>query len=110
MGMLLRIAARWVRIRVVLLDRLFYRSDVIRAVEAMGLDWLMAAKTSKGLRGMADEARRMGRPCFRYTMNPGKPRRVSFYVFTVMTEDGKLHFFASSREVRYLGTGLGSTG
>ena len=96
---LLRYAARWIRIRVVLLDRLFYSSSVIRAVEAMGLDWLMAAKTSKGLRRRADEARRMGRPCFRYTMNPGKPSQTSFHVFTVPAEKGGYHFFASSLEV-----------
>lgn len=99
---LLRVALRWVRIRVVLLDRLFYRSDIIRAVEAMGLDWLMAARSSKGLRRRADQARRMGHPCFRYTMNLGKPSQTSFHVFTVPAEKGGYHFFASSREVRYL--------
>lgn len=32
-GVLLRYAAKWVRVGVVLLDRFFYRSDVIRAIE-----------------------------------------------------------------------------
>ena len=100
---LLRVALRWIRVCVVLLDRFFYSSSVIKAVEGLGLDWLMAAKTSKRMRRQANQARRMGRPCFRYTMNPGKESETCFHVFTVPAEDGGLHYFASSREARYLG-------
>lgn len=50
---LLRYALRWIRICVVLLDRFFYRADVIGTVEGLGLDWLMAAKKSKRMRRMA---------------------------------------------------------
>jgi len=100
---LLRYALRWIRVCVVLLDRFFYSSAVIRAVEGLGLDWLMAARKSKRMRKRAREARRMGRPCFRYTMNPGKMNETCFHVFTVQAEDGGLHYFASSREARYLG-------
>jgi len=99
---LLRYALRWIRIGIVLLDRFFYRSDVVRAVEALGLDWLMAARTSKGLRRKAEQARMRGRGCFRYTMNPGKVNQVSFIVFTVPAEKGGLHYFAVSRGVRNL--------
>jgi hypothetical protein len=99
---LLRYALRWIRIRVVLLDRFFYRADVIKAVESLGLDWLMAAKTSKGMRRMAEEARERGQPCFLYTMNPGKPSEACFHVFTTPSEKGGYHYFASSREARYL--------
>lgn len=100
---LLRYAARWIRVCVVLLDRFFYRADIIRAVEGLGLDWLMAARKSKRMRRRAEQARMEGRPCFRYTMNPGKMNETCFHVFTVPTEDGGLHYFASSREARYLG-------
>ena len=100
---LLRYAARWVRVCVVLLDRFFYSSAVIRAVEGLGLDWLMAARKSKRMRRQANQARRMGRPCFRYTMNPGKMNETGFHVFTVPADKGGYHYFASSREARYLG-------
>jgi hypothetical protein len=99
---LLGYALRWIRVSVVLLDRFFYRADVIKAVESLGLDWLMAAKTSDGMRGMAEEARDRGEPCFRYTMNPGKANEACFFVFTVPSEKGGYHYFASSREARYL--------
>ena len=100
---LLRYALRWIRVCVVLLDRFFYRADVIRVVEGLGLDWLMAARKSKRMRRRAEQARRMGRPCFRYTMNPGKMNETCFHVFTVPAEKGGYHFFASSREARILG-------
>jgi len=100
---LLRYAARWIRVSVVLLDRFFYSSAVIKAVEAMGLDWLMAARKSKRMRRRAREAREEGRACFRYTMNPGKESETGFHVFTVPSEKGGYHYFASSRETRYLG-------
>jgi len=100
---LLRYAARWIRVCVVLLDRFFYSSSVIKAVEGLGLDWLMAARKSKRMRRQANQARRMGRPCFRYTMNPGKDNETCFHVFTVPAEKGGYHFFASSREARILG-------
>jgi hypothetical protein len=99
---LLKYTLRWIRVRLVLLDRFFYRADVIQAVESLGLDWLMAAKTSDGMRRMAGEARDRGQPCFRYTMNPGKGNETCFYVFTVPSEKGGYHYFASSREARYL--------
>jgi len=99
---LLRVALRWIRVCVVLLDRFFYSSSVIKAVEGLGLDWLMAARKSKRMRRQANQARRMGRPCFRYTMNPGRESETCFHVFTVPAEDGGYHFFASSREARYL--------
>jgi len=85
------------------IDWFFYRSDVIRVVEGLGLDWLMAARKSKRKRRQANQARRMGRPCFRYTMNPGKDNETCFHVFTVPAEKGGYHFFASSREARILG-------
>ena len=100
---LLGVALRWIRVSVVLLDRFFYSSAVIRAVEGLGLDWLMAAKKSKGMRRQAEKARRMGLPCFWYTMNPGKENETCFHVFTVPSEKGDYHYFASSREARYLG-------
>ena len=100
---LLTYALRWIRVSVVLLDRFFYGSAVIKAVEALGLDWLMAARKSKRMRRMAGEAREEGRSCFRYTMNPGKMNETCFHVFTVPAEKGGYHFFASSREARYLG-------
>ena len=100
---LLRYALRWIRINMVLLDRFFYRSDVIRAIEGLGLDWLMAAKTSRRLRKQGEEARERGRPWFKYTMNPGKESQASFFVFSVPAEKGGgFHYFAVSREVRYL--------
>lgn len=98
---LLRYAARWVRVGVVLLDRFFYRSDIMRIIEGLGLDWVMAARASGRLRRQAGQARKEGRPCFRYTMNPEKESQASFHVFTVLAKDG-LHFFASSREGRRL--------
>jgi len=100
---LLRYAARWIRVCVVLLDRFFYRSDVIRAVEGLGLDWLMAARKSKRMGRMAEQARMEKEPCFRYTMNPGKMNETCFHVFAVPAEKGGLHYFASSRETRILG-------
>jgi hypothetical protein len=100
---LLRYALRWIRVSVVLLDRFFYTSAVIGAVEALGLDWLMAAKASERMRRMAGEARRMGRACFRYTMNQGKENETRFHVFTAPAQGGGYHFFASSREARYVG-------
>ena len=99
---LLAYALKWIRITVVLLDRFFYRADVIKAAEGLGLDWLMAARTSKRMRRMAEEARVNKDPCFRYTMNPGKENEACFYVFTVPSEKGGYHYFASSREARYL--------
>jgi hypothetical protein len=99
---LLGYALRWIRVRVVLLDRFLYRADVIQAVESLGLDWLMAARTSDGMRRMAEEARERGQPCFLYTTNPGKESETCFYVFTVPSEKGGYHYFASSRETRYL--------
>jgi len=62
----------------------------------------MAAKTSKRMRRMAEEARDGGQPCFLYTMNPGKPSETCFHVFTVPSKKGGYHYFASSREARYL--------
>lgn len=100
---LLRYAMRWIRVSVVLLDRFFYGSAVIKTLEALGLDWLMAARKSKRMSRQAEKARRMGLPCFRYTMNPGKMSETCFHVFTVPAKDGGLHYFASSREARYLG-------
>jgi hypothetical protein len=99
---LLRYALKWIRVRVVLLDRFFYRADVIKAVEGLGLDWLMAAKTSGRMRRMAVEARERGQPCFFYTMNPGKVNEACFHVFTVPSGKGGFHYFASSREALYL--------
>lgn len=100
---LLRYALRWIRVSMVLLDRFFYSSGVIRAIEGLGLDWLMAARTSRRMRRMAEQAREEGHPMFRYTMNPGKESQTSFHVFTVPAErGGGFHYFAVSREVRYL--------
>ena len=101
---LLRYALRWIKISVVLMDRFFYQADVLEAVEGLGLDWLMAARTSERMRRMAGEARERGQTCFRYTMNPGKPNEARFYVFTVPREKGDgYHYFASSREARIVG-------
>lgn len=100
---LLRYSLRWIRIGMVLLDRFFYSSAVIGAMEAMGLDWLMAARTSGRMRRMAEQALEEGRPRFRYTMNEGKESQATFHVFTIPAEKGGgYHYFATSREVRYL--------
>lgn len=100
---LLRYSLRWIRIGMVLLDRFFYRSSVIGAVEAMGLDWLMAARTSGRMRGMAEQALERGHPYFVYAMNEGKESQATFHVFTIPAEKGGgCHFFATCREVRYL--------
>lgn len=101
--MLLRYALRWIRNDMVLLDRFFYRSDVIRAIEGLSLDWLMAAKTSRRLRKHAEQTRERGRPWFKYTMNPGKESQTSFHVFTVPAEKcGGFHSFAVSKEIKIL--------
>jgi hypothetical protein len=44
------------------LDRFFYRADIIKAIESLGLDWLTVAKTSKRMRRMAGEARDRDKP------------------------------------------------
>jgi len=90
---LLRYSLRWIRICVVLLDRFFYRADVISAVEGLGLDWLMAAKTSKRMRRMAREAREEDRPCFMYTMNPGEGQRDVFPCLHRPIGEGRLPLF-----------------
>ena len=52
---------------------------------------------------MAEQALEEGHSRFRYTMNEGKESQATFHVFTIPAEKGSgYHYFATSREVRYL--------
>jgi hypothetical protein len=35
-------------------------------------------------------------------MNPGKGNEACFYVFTIPSKKGRYHYFAASKEARYL--------
>ena len=109
---LIEYARMWVKISIVLLDRGFLNAGVIKVLEQRGLEWLMAAKTSKKLRRHALQTRRGGRRSFTYIMNEGKPNEVAFTVFMVAKKAGKrresvaneaggYHYFATNREVKY---------